>query len=126
VKESGNVVHHARRRSQFPELGNLYQITLRDDIDRRTRVEEPWFTARRVGDRLLIPNSLDRFRSREDPIVAAFFDRRLDLGWLTLVSEATLTHTQMVSAKTAVIAAFLSLSFLVLRPLHSWTTTTAS
>jgi len=69
---------------------------------------------------------LDRFRHREDPIVATFLDRRLDLGWIAFVSEATLTNTQVVSTETAVIAAFLSLSLLIFRPLDSWATTTAS
>jgi len=126
VKESGNVVHYVRRRSELPELGDLFQITPRDDVDSRTRVEEPGFTASRVGDRLLVAHSLDRSRHREDPIVATFLDRRLDLGRIAFVSEATLANTQVVAAETAVTAAFLSLSLLVFRPLDSWATTTAS
>ena len=59
-------------------------------------------------------------------MVATLFDRWVDYRRLALISEAALADTQVVSAKSAVAAAFLSLAFLVFGPLDSWTTATAT
>jgi len=56
-------------------------------------------------------------------MVATLFDRWVDYRRLALISEAALADTQVVSAKSAVAAAFLSLAFLVFSPLDSRTTT---
>ena len=59
-------------------------------------------------------------------MVAALFNGWADYRRLALISEAALADTQVVSAESAVAAAFLSLAFLVFSPLDSRTTATAT